>query len=116
MRALLCSLIVTAAVGLAALADESPPAKVIKVTAKKFEYSPAVIELKLGVPVILELTSLDRKHGMKSTDLKIDVEILPGETTRVRLVPDKVGKFEFHCSVFCGSGHEDMQGEIVVTQ
>jgi len=34
--------------------------------------------------------------------------------TRVRIVPDRTGRFEFRCDVFCGSGHEDMAGEIVV--
>jgi cytochrome c oxidase subunit 2 len=89
--------------------------RVIHVTAKKFEYTPATIELKVGEPVVLELTALDRRHGFRSADLNIDVVIEPGTPTRVHLVPDKPGRFEFHCSVFCGSGHEDMTGVIVVS-
>jgi cytochrome c oxidase subunit 2 len=88
--------------------------KVIPVTAEKFKFTPAVIELKLGEPVVLELTTLDRKHGFQVPDLKIDENIEPGKVTRVRIVPDKAGTFGFHCDVFCGSGHEDMAGEIVV--
>ena len=30
--------------------------------------------------------------------------------------PDKVGRFEFQCSVTCGSGHDDMMGEVVVVE
>jgi cytochrome c oxidase subunit 2 len=30
--------------------------------------------------------------------------------------PDTAGKFFFACDVFCGSGHEEMEGEIVVTE
>jgi len=89
--------------------------QVIKVTAKKFEFSPNVITVRLNVPVVLEFTSLDRAHGFAVPDLKLDAEIKPGETTRVRFVPDKLGTFEFHCNRFCGSGHEDMTGQIVVT-
>lgn len=89
-------------------------AQVIKVTAEKFKFTPAVIELKLGQPVVLELTSLDRKHGFQVPDLKIDESIEPGKVTRVQLVPDKAGTFPFHCDIFCGSGHEEMAGEIVV--
>ena len=88
--------------------------QVIKVTAEKFKFTPAVIELKLGQPVVLELTSLDRKHGFQVPDLKIDESIEPGKVTRVQLVPDKAGTFPFHCDIFCGSGHEEMAGEIVV--
>ena len=28
---------------------------------------------------------------------------------------DKLGEFPFHCDVFCGSGHEQMDGTIKVT-
>jgi cytochrome c oxidase subunit 2 len=94
-------------------ADESVP-RVIQVSAKKFEFTPNVIELKKGEPVVLELTSTDRKHGFKLKSLGIDVQIKPGEITRVALTPDKAGEFSFHCSVFCGSKHEDMGGKIVV--
>jgi cytochrome c oxidase subunit II len=32
----------------------------------------------------------------------------------VRLTLDKAGSFVFLCDVFCGSGHEDMSGTLVV--
>ncbi len=98
----------------AALLVPSDGAQVIQVTAKKFEFSPAVIELKVGVPVVLEVTSLDRKHGFALPDFKIDEQVEAGGVTRIRFVPDHPGTFAFHCSVFCGSGHEDMGGTIVV--
>src|SRR5258707_15833691 len=93
----------------------APNEQVIKVTAKKFEYSPKVIAVKLNVPVVLEFTSLDRLHGFAVPDLKLQAEIKPGEVTRVRFIPDRVGTFDFHCGVFCGTGHEDMSGQVVVT-
>jgi cytochrome c oxidase subunit 2 len=99
-------------------ANQAPSAaaeQVIKVTAKRFEYSPSVITVKVNIPVVLEFTSLDRTHGFTVPDLKLEAEIKAGETTRVRFVPGKLGTFEFHCNIFCGSGHEDMSGQIVVT-
>jgi cytochrome c oxidase subunit II len=88
--------------------------KVIQVTAERFKFTPSVIELKLGEPVMLELTTLDRKHGFQVPDLNVDETVEPGKVTHVRIVPAKTGTFLFHCTVFCGSGHEDMAGEIVV--
>ncbi len=88
--------------------------RVIQVTAEKFKFTPAVIELKLGEAVVLELTSLDRKHGFQVPDLSVDETIEPGKITRVRIAPTKAGTFPFHCDIFCGSGHEEMTGEIVV--
>ena len=88
--------------------------QVIHLTAKKFEYTPNEITLKKGVPVTIEITSLDRDHGFKVPELGVRADVKPGETTRVRIVPDRVGRFEFRCDVFCGSGHEDMAGEFNV--
>ena len=88
--------------------------QVVHMTAKRFEYNPSQITLKKGVPVILEITALDRDHGFKIPALGIRADLKSGEVTRVRIVPDRTGTFEFRCDVFCGSGHEDMAGEIVV--
>jgi cytochrome c oxidase subunit 2 len=100
--------------GCARASAKEPAERTIKIIAKKFEYSPPKIVLKKGEPVTLELTSLDRKHGFIVPELNIRADVKPNETTRLRLVPDKAGTFAFHCDVFCGDGHEDMSGEIVV--
>jgi len=89
-------------------------AKVIEVKVKKFEFLPKDIHLKKGEPVILRFESLDRKHGFKVPSLGIEAVIKPGEKTEVKLMPDKVGSYEFHCHLFCGSGHEGMTGTIHV--
>jgi len=100
-----------------ATAGASPVAEeVIYMTAKRFEYAPNEITLKKGVPVVLEITSLDRDHGFKVPEFGLRADVKPGETTRVRIVPDRVGRFGFRCDVFCGSGHEDMAGEFNVVE
>jgi cytochrome c oxidase subunit II len=88
--------------------------QVVRMTAKKFEYTPSQITLKKVVPVVLEITALDRDHGFKVPELGVRADLKSGQVTRVRIVPDRTGTFEFRCDVFCGSGHEDMSGEIVV--
>ena len=90
--------------------------QVVKITAKRFEYSPKEITVKKGVPVVLEFTSLDRLHGFNCPELKIRTDIEPGKTNAVRFVPDKVGTFPFHCDNFCGTGHEGMRGTINVVE
>jgi cytochrome c oxidase subunit II len=90
--------------------------QVIKITAKRYEYSPSTITVKKGGPVVLEFTSLDRLHGFSCPGLGIRTDIAPGKITTLRFVPQKEGIFPFHCDNFCGSGHEGMTGTIVVTQ
>jgi cytochrome c oxidase subunit II len=89
---------------------------VIKVVAKKYEFNPSQITVKVGVPVVLELTSADRVHGFSIPELKLKAEIKPGEITRLPFTPDKPGTYPFKCDVYCGSGHPNMKGELVVTQ
>jgi cytochrome c oxidase subunit 2 len=115
------ALVVLTAVGMTAgwrrLATAAVPAgaeQVVRMTAKKFEYTPSQITLKKGVPVVLEITAVDRDHGFKVPELGVRADLKSGQVTRVRIVPDRTGTFEFRCDVFCGSGHEDMSGEIVV--
>jgi cytochrome c oxidase subunit 2 len=88
--------------------------KVIRVKARKFTYEPDVITLKLNEPVTLEFTSADVVMGFRAADFNIRTDIIPGKTSRVHFVPDKVGSFTFHCDIFCGDGHEDMDGTIKV--
>jgi cytochrome c oxidase subunit II len=101
-----------AAVAVPTAAEE----KVISVTARRFEFSPSTIKLKLGEPVILDLMSLDRTHGFKVPALGIRTDILADTSMRVRVVPDKIGRFGFACDNFCGDDHEDMNGTIVVSE
>lgn len=88
--------------------------RIIKVSAKKFEFNPSTIQLKKDVPVTLEFTTEDVVMGFSAPDFGVRTTITPGKVTQLRLLPDKVGDFAFHCDVFCGSGHEDMTGTITV--
>lgn len=110
----------TAAVMLIAIvsvhADVAINEQVIKITAKRFEYSPREIRIKKGIPVVLELTSLDRLHGFNCPDLSIRADINPGQITKINFVPQKAGTFVFFCDIFCGEGHEDMNGKFVVEE
>ncbi|MBF0477816.1 MAG: cupredoxin domain-containing protein [Deltaproteobacteria bacterium] len=90
--------------------------RVIQITAKKFEYKPNTITVKKGVPVLLEFTSLARRHGFNGSELGIRADIPPKKMTQVRFTPQKVGTFPFSCDVFCGSHHGDMSGTITVTE
>jgi cytochrome c oxidase subunit 2 len=92
-----------------------PPERVIKVTAPKYAFVPNTITLKKGVPVVLEFTATDMLMGFSVPALGVRTDIIPGRVARLRVVPDRTGTFPFHCDIFCGVGHEEMTGEIVVT-
>jgi cytochrome c oxidase subunit 2 len=90
--------------------------RVIQVTASQFKYEPETITLKRGEPVVLEFRTTDRKHGFKLGALDLHADVVPGEVARIAFTPDKVGRFVFACDNFCGSGHEEMDGTLMVTE
>jgi len=79
--------------------------QVVHMTAKRFEYDPSEITLKKGIPVILEITALDRDHGFKIPELGIRADLKSGQVTRVRIVPDGRGRSssDATCSVAAGT-------------
>jgi cytochrome c oxidase subunit 2 len=91
-----------------------PEPRVIAVRAKKFEFTPDELALKLGEPVIFEFTTDDVHMGFDAPGLGLHADIVPGRPARVPFTPSKPGSFEFACDVFCGSGHEEMSGVIKV--
>jgi cytochrome c oxidase subunit 2 len=99
---------------LAGCAHRRPQPRIIEIVARRWRFEPSTITLARGVPVILELTSADHHHGFNIPALGLRADVEPGTPARLELVPERAGTFPFHCDVFCGDGHEEMTGEIVV--
>ena len=66
-----------------------------------------------AVIMIREFNKWLKPFGSRMALCRVRADIKPGQTTRVRFVPNKRGRFPFQCDVFCGSRHEDMSGELV---
>ena len=98
--------------GPGAHAAEEP--RVIAITAKRFEFSPKEITLRLGETVKLQLTTEDVTHGLFAKPLGIDAVIAPGKTTEVVVTPKVAGRYTTICDHFCGAGHGGMKMTIVV--
>jgi len=87
----------------------------IVVTAKRFAYAPSEITLKKGEPVDLVLKSADVPHGLRITELGVDLMATKHNAAETKFTPDTTGDFTGHCSVFCGEGHGGMAITIHVT-
>jgi cytochrome c oxidase subunit 2 len=112
-RKRIAAVIVSLAVATGAFAEE---ARKIEVVAKKYEFEPAKIELKVGEPVEITFKSTDTKHGFVCKELNLEkVVFSKDEPATVTFTPEKAGTFPFKCAKFCGLGHGGMKGQIVVT-
>jgi cytochrome c oxidase subunit II len=86
----------------------------IRVTARKYEFSPNVIKAKRGDHIRLVITAIDRIHGFKLEAFHIDQKLPRGESVTVEFTADQAGTFPFECSHFCGLGHQKMKGQLTV--
>ena len=89
-------------------------AETVKVSAHLGGFEPDVIHVKKGEPVTLEISSADVTHGFACPDLGIDVTVVPRNPVAIPVSLNAAGEHAFFCSVFCGEGHENMLGRIVV--
>jgi len=89
--------------------------RVIEVVAKKFAFEPARIEVTEGERIRLVVTSADGVHGVGIKKFKVEKTVPRGGTpVTIDFVASAVGEFPLLCSEYCGNGHEDMKGMLVV--
>lgn len=97
-------------------APSAASARVIRVIAKQWEWQPREIRVRKGERVALEITNADVPHGISIPEFNVNKTLAPGRTERVEFTATKVGRFDFICSVFCGQGHRDMRGVLIVEE
>jgi cytochrome c oxidase subunit 2 len=123
MGALLTMVVGCALAGIAAAAPSREPAsgqtaepRVIEVVARRYAFEPAEIEVAQGERVRVLVKSGDGLHGFEIKRFKISKELPRGaDPVAIEFTADEAGRFPILCSVFCGDGHDDMKGMLVVT-
>jgi len=117
--------IVTIATALAAgdLSAQAPQDKdaaraeprVIEIVARRYAFEPAMIEAVVGEPLRLMVVSADGPHGLEIKKFKVKQQIPRGITpVAIEFTPTEAGRFPILCSEYCGDGHGDMKGTLVV--
>jgi cytochrome c oxidase subunit II len=99
------------------LAQDKPSdgARTIEVIVKRFGFEPARIEVTEGERVKLVVKSADGVHGVEVKKFKVNKKIpRGGEPVTIEFVASAAGEYPILCSEYCGEGHEDMKGMLVV--
>ena len=126
--AIVLTTLIIAVVVIAAIAvvyqKPQQPVDGIRMIADYWSFEPSTITVKKGETVRLVITSVSNwmpmmpimypNHGIDIEGYDIDYLLPVGETVKIEFVADKAGEFHFHCSVYCGMGHENMHGELIV--
>ncbi|MFF2479483.1 cupredoxin domain-containing protein [Paenibacillus sp. NPDC058071] len=85
--------------------------KDITIKAENWKFNPKEIKVNVGDTINLKMENVSGNHGIEIPDLNVNLK--SGETKSFTV--DKAGSYAFHCSIQCGSGHNDMVGTLVVS-
>jgi len=72
------------------------------------------LHLPLGKPVKVLLRSIDVVHDFYVPEFRAKMDLMPGLVTYFWFTPTRAGTFEILCAGFCGVGHPQMRGSVVV--
>src|ERR1700730_8789820 len=72
------------------------------------------LHLPVGKPVKVLLRSLDVIHDFYVPEFRAKMDLMPGLVTYFWFTPTRTGTFEVLCAAFCGVGHPEMRGSVVV--
>ena len=87
----------------------------IEVVAKRFVFEPSEIEVTVGERIRLAVRSADGVHGIEIKKVTVSKEIPRGAApVMIEFTADEAGRFPIICSEYCGDGHDDMKGTLVV--
>ncbi len=97
-------------------------AMLVKVTGMQwswqFEYKNGkqnnVLNVPVGKPVELILTSNDVIHSLFIPAFKIKEDVVPGMKTHLWFEANELGSYDIFCTEYCGTGHSHMLSKVVV--
>ena len=93
----------------------------VYMTSIRSNFRPDNIEgVRVGDEVYFHVTNLEQDwdvpHGFAIKGANTaELLIMPGETSTLKWVPDRVGVFPFYCTDFCSALHQEMQGYLRVS-
>jgi cytochrome c oxidase subunit 2 len=72
------------------------------------------LHLPLGKPVKVLLRSIDVLHDFYIPEIRAKMDLVPGIVTYFWFTPTKIGEYEILCAAFCGTGHPQMRGKLII--
>lgn len=115
------SLTVAIVIGLLGASSGAAPtmqgsARVVEITAERFEFWPSEVTIAEGEEVELRITSDDTMHGFRIVGAGTNV-LVPKRGkgfASVKFTGAHPGRYTFECSRLCGAGHNFMRGVLIV--
>ena len=82
--------------------------------AKMWAFEPAEIFIPVGSEVDFFITSKDVVHGFNIPLKNVNMMAIYGAVTKTTVTFDKPGVYDIICHEYCGVGHQNMHGKVIV--
>ena len=102
---------------------KQPNRLVVKVTGQQFTWSfeypgekvkSTELVLPKDRPVEFRIQTKDVLHSFWVPEFRLKSDAVPGLTTKIRLTPDRIGRYQVVCAELCGIGHSAMRQNVRV--
>ncbi len=90
----------------------APPGEIYLI-AQQFHWVP-VLKLRAGETYRLHVSSVDFQHGFSLLPMNMNFQVVPGYDHVLTITPQAKGTYPVVCNEFCGIGHQNMVGQIIV--
>ncbi len=84
------------------------------ILAQTWTFLPREISVPVGSEVTFYITSKDVQHGFKLQDTNLNVQIVPGQVSKLTITFDEPGDYNYICTEYCGAAHAAMFGTLHV--
>jgi cytochrome c oxidase subunit 2 len=74
------------------------------------------LHIPVGRPVKLKMISEDVIHSFFVPEFRVKMDVLPGRYSTMWFEPTRTGRFHLFCTEYCGTGHSQMIGRVVVME
>lgn len=92
---------------------QPPPGEEAYLLAQMWRFYP-ILKLKKDQEYRIHVSSPDLNHGFSLLPMNMNFQIVPGYDHVLTITPTSTGEFPIICNEFCGIGHHQMTGRIIV--
>jgi cytochrome c oxidase subunit II len=79
-------------------------------------YSQGVLHVPVNRQVQFKMHAQDVIHSFWVPEFRLKEDAVPGQTTHIRLTPNRIGNYQVVCAELCGLGHSTMRVPVHVVQ
>jgi cytochrome c oxidase subunit 2 len=82
--------------------------------AEFYVFQPGIVRVPVGRRVRFRITSPDVLHGFQIVGTNVNLTVAPGYVSEATATFTEPGEYLVVCNEYCGLGHHNMQGTVVV--